>query len=311
MSPEISIIIAAYNGEQYLSEQIKSILAQSYKDWQLLIRDDGSSDNTLGVISEYARQYPDIIKLITDNDGNIGTSQNFLRLLNHADTDYVMFCDQDDVWLPNKLSISLARLKQQEEKDGANVPMILFTDMLVADEQLSIISRSYFSYQNLNPHNITLNRLLVQNVPSGCTLLMNRAIVDVCGKISPQAVMYDHWLTLVGATMGTIIYLDAPTLLYRQHGENVFGASKYGLGYFLNRLFDGTSSVKKRFYQNVTQAKFFLEQYEDRLRDDSIEILRAFSSLKNLSWWEKRKILFQYRIFKTGLLRNIGMMLIV
>jgi glycosyltransferase involved in cell wall biosynthesis len=303
--------MAAYNGERYLPEQIRSILGQSCHEWRLLIRDDGSTDATAALLNEYESRYPEKIKVIKDEDGNIGAAQNFMRLLDHADTEYVMLCDQDDVWLSDKVSVSLARLRQQEEKDGADVPMLLFTDMLVVDAQLNIIHRSYFAYQHINPHNIALNRLLVQNVPSGCTMLMNKAMAEVCGRISPHAVMHDHWLSLVGATMGKIIYLDEPTLLYRQHSKNIFGASKYSLGCFFNKLLGGVTSVRKRFYQNVTQAKFFLEQYQDQLHGDSIAVLMAFSSLPNVSWWKKRKILFRYRIFKTGVLRNSGMMLIV
>jgi glycosyltransferase involved in cell wall biosynthesis len=306
----IDILLATYNASRFLAETIESIIGQDFTDWRLIIRDGGSKDSTQEISEKYTQMYPEKI-ISLSAQGDTSACANFSALLAASSAPYIMFCDHDDIWLPNKLSVSLARLKQQEEKDGTNVAMLLFTNMLVVDEKLSIISRSYFAYQHLNPENIDLNHLLVQNVPSGCTLLMNRAIADACGNIPLEAVMHDHWLALVGATMGTIIYLDESTLLYRQHGKNIFGASKYGLGYFFNKLFGGGPPVKKRFYQNVTQAKVFLEQYQEKLHDDNIQVLRVFSSLQSFGWWEKRKILFQYRIFKTGLLRNIGMMLIV
>jgi glycosyltransferase involved in cell wall biosynthesis len=228
----ISIIIATYNGGRYLAEQIKSIVEQSYKDWHLLIRDDGSSDNTLSVINEYTRQYPDKIKLLTDNDGNIGASQNFLRLLSYADTEYVMFCDQDDKWLPDKIKITLDKIKVTEEKHGISNPLLIHTDLKVADENLNVISDSFWKYQQLNPEKgKTLNRLLMQNVITGCTVMINRALREKIKSFPQQTLMYDWWIALVASAFGNIDYISQATMLYRQHRENIVGAKAWNFDY--------------------------------------------------------------------------------
>lgn len=306
----VDILLATYNSSRFLPEALDSIFAQDFSDWRLLIRDGGSSDSTLAVLQEYARLHPGKITILPAC-GQASACQNFAALLEASSAPYVAFCDHDDVWLPDKLSRSLAFLRQHEQKAGSDKPALLFTDMLVSDKTLAVVNRSYFAYQHLDPRNVNLSRLLVQNVPCGCTMLVNRPLIDACGTIPPQAVMHDHWLALVGAAMGTIVCLDEPTLLYRQHGGNIFGASEYGARYFIRRALSGPAAIRDRFYRNVVQAGLFLQRYRSRLRDEDIEALAAFSSLAEMNWLQKRRTLIRHRVFKTGLLRNAGMMLIV
>jgi hypothetical protein len=147
-------------------------------------------------------------------------------------------------------------------------------------------------------------------VPSGCTMLINRALADKCGTIPPGAIMHDHWISLTAAAFGKIIYLDEPTILYRQHMRNVFGASQYGLRYFYHRFSKGLNAVRSRFYQNVEQAHLFMEHFEGQLSAADAEVLCAFSALRECSWTRRRRILWRYKILKTGICRNIGMFLI-
>ena len=306
----IDILLATYNSSTYLDHTIESIFKQDYEQWKLLIRDGGSNDNTLQIIEKYTQNYSDKV-IFSPSSEKACARENFSSLLLQSSSEYVMFCDHDDVWLPDKISKSLSAMKKHEEQMGRKAPLMLFTDKYVVDKNLSILSNSYFKYQNLNPQRIKLNYLLVQNVPSGCTILINRAFADLCGAIPTQAVMHDHWLALIGATLGKMIYLDEPTLLYRQHNENYLGASKYGWSYFFNKFTGGIKPARERFYKNVNQSKCFIEYFGDRLNSNDLQLLSEFSSLENYSWLNRRKILLRRRIFKTGLGRNIGMFLIV
>ena len=188
---------------------------------------------------------------------------------------------------------------------------MLFTDKYVVNNNLSVISNSYLKYQNLNSERIKLNYLLVQNVPSGCTIMINRAFADLCGAIPSQAVMHDHWLALIGATLGKMIFLDEPTLLYRQHDENYLGAPEYGWVYFFKKILNGVKIERGHFYQKVDQAKGFINHYRNQLSDRDIRMLEDFSCLDRRNWLNRRIILFRHKIFKTGLRRNIGMFLII
>ena len=165
--------------------------------------------------------------------------------------------------------------------------------------------------QNLDPKRISLNHLLLQNVPSGCTMMMNRPLVDLSKPIPDQAAMHDHWVTLTAAIFGKIIYLDEPTMLYRQHGRNYYGASSYGWSHFFHRYRQGIDTVRERLYQYIDQATALRCRFSGRLQPEVDELLKDFASLKEYSWMKRRGILIKHRIFKTGFRRNLGMFLIV
>lgn len=312
MSPTISIILAVYNGGQYLSAQIESIFAQSYKNWQLIIRDDGSCDNTLDVVNEWAQRYPEKIRLITGGDWNIGVSQNFLSLLSYVDTDYVMFCDQDDVWLPDKIIITLEQAKETEKRYGVNMPVLIHTDLKVADKNLNVIACSFWKYQNLNPEKgRSLNRLLVQNVITGCTVMINKALREKIKLLPEQTIMYDWWIALIAAAFGKIDYVPTTTMLYRQHDKNDIGAKEWKLGYIMNMIRLKRSNLKLLLQKPQQQARAFLDIFREELTERHIGLLAVYSTLDQQSFSVKRLNLIKYRFFKIGLTKNIGLFLYI
>ena len=310
MTARIDILLATCNSSGFLAQTIDSILQQDTADWLLLISDGGSTDDTGEMIEQYTQQHPEKIILLP-SEKPLSARENFSGLLNASSSDYVMFCDHDDIWLPDKISKTRAAMKQAQQQYGPQTPLFVFTDKRVVDDKLAVISDSYLKYQKLNPLNTQLSRLLVQNVPSGCTMLMNRSLVDLCLPIPSEAVMHDHWVALVAAIFGKIIYLDEPTVLYRQHDRNYYGASNYGWSYFFRRYHEGIDAVRNRFYQNVAQAAALRVHFSGRLQLEVDELLKDFASLKECSWMKRRRILIKHRIFKTGFRRNLGMFLIV
>ena len=147
----VDILLSTYNGERYLKQQIDSIIGQSFSDWRLIVRDDDSKDRTRELLEEYSFAYPQKIKIITDSYGNIGVIKSFEELLKNSNSDYIMFCDQDDVWLPEKIRMSLQTLKDKEH-ENLNIPILLFSDLTVVDESLNVINNSFWSYSNIKPH---------------------------------------------------------------------------------------------------------------------------------------------------------------
>ena len=222
-----------------------------------------------------------------------------------------MFCDHDDVWLPCKISHTLRKYREMEAACGPQTPIMVFTDSRVTDRALRTIARSMLRYQHLDASHLSLARLISQNVPSGNTLLVNRALIDLAGPIPPEAVMHDHWLALVAAAMGRIGFLDEPTLLYRQHKNNVYGASNYSLRVFLHRLTQGRKKLRQRFTQNIDQAAAFGRRYAGRLSPDDRAMCGALAMWAELGFWGRRRVLLKYRIFKSGLWRNIGTFLFI
>jgi glycosyltransferase involved in cell wall biosynthesis len=308
---KIQILLSTFNSSTYLKEQIDSIIGQTDTDWELLVRDDGSTDDTLSIIDWFFKEYPGCVKLLPSNHGSRGAYGSFSDLLQISTAPYVMFCDHDDVWDSEKVADTIRIMEKAEVKYGSDTPLLVYTDLSVVDEHLFVLNPSCFDQQNIDPSRVELRQLLLQNVPAGCTMLLNRALVEKVGEIPKAAVMHDHWVALVASCFGKMIYLDKPTVLYRQHSGNFYGAVDYGWGYFLGRYREGTTAIRRRFFKNVSQVEAFLGQYNEDLSSENRELLAAFSALKSTGWLERRKILINNRIWKHGVRRNIGMFLVI
>jgi glycosyltransferase involved in cell wall biosynthesis len=237
--PAISICMATYNGEPFLRQQLDSILVQSNQDWRLLVRDDGSDDDTVPIVEDYASRLPDKIRLIKDNGIRLGASLNFGKLLEYADTEYIMFSDQDDVWLPNKIDLTLNAMKATE-RIYPDKPILVHTDLQVMDSELNTIANSLWSYQKLFPEaGDDLNRIMACNIVTGCTVMINERAKAVSVPVPCEAIMYDWWLALNVCRHGKIIYVSIPSILYRQHSKNRLGAQKarkINIVHFLKKL---------------------------------------------------------------------------
>jgi len=222
----IDILLATYNGQAYLREQIDSILAQSNQDWRLLIRDDGSDDGTVSIIKDYVARYSDRITLIEDSGCHLGASLNFQRLLENSIAEYIMFSDQDDVWLPQKIEVTL-NLMKATEKDYPNKPIMVHSDLIVVDANLKKIADSLWTHQKIWPSkDDDLSRIISQNVATGCTIMINRKAKKVSLPIPKESIMYDWWIAIKVAERGKIVHIPDQLVLYRQHPDNLVGAKK-------------------------------------------------------------------------------------
>jgi rhamnosyltransferase len=223
---DVFIVLSCYNGARYIGEQIESIRQQTFRDWTLLVRDDGSSDSTLEIVEGFARA-DSRIRLLPDRRGNLGPPASFGALLEHAlerQAAYVAISDQDDVWRPDKLERQLDLLRAHEASVGMGHPALVHSDLTVVDSDLRPIHASYFRYQRLE--HVTadpLRRLLLQNFVTGCTAMLNRALLRLAVPV-PSVVMHDWWLAQCAAALGSILFLPTSTVLYRQHGANAIGS---------------------------------------------------------------------------------------
>jgi len=227
-----SILMSTYNGERYLREQIDSILAQTDREWQLLVRDDGSKDSTPAILAEYAAAHSDKVRILADEHKNLGSKASFEYLLQHApaEADYFMFADQDDVWLPEKLALTKAKMQVLEALNGTHKPIVVHTDLRVVDEDLKEMHPSFWRYSNIRPDILDreVHYLAICNAVTGCAMLFNRAAKQVSLPFADYAYMHDQWIGIkVMAEGGIICPMPEPTLLYRQHRKNVVGAVSY------------------------------------------------------------------------------------
>lgn len=308
----VAILMATYNGERYITAQIRSVVDQSWPRWRLYIRDDGSQDGTAAIVSQFAEEFPDRISVFPSGGTRLGADGNFSYLLEHAESDYFMFCDQDDVWLPQKVEKSLQCMWALEANHGSAIPLLVHTDLRVVDTNLSELDSSVWHYGHHDPaFSQQLNRLLIQNMVFGCATLINARLKELATPIPDGVVQYDWWLALVSVCLGATGYISEPTLLYRQHGENSVGAARWGLSYVLRkclRFFD-TEALAKSLALSRRQAALLLDRYRENLRMEHRQTISAYVALSEQGFLAKRKTLLRYGFLKTGLVRNIGLFL--
>ncbi|AEF81816.1 glycosyltransferase [Leadbettera azotonutricia] len=208
----IDILLATYNGDKYIETQLSSIINQTYKEWRLLIHDDGSIDGTLDIIRKYTR-YDDRITLIEDNKKNLGCGNNFIHLLQYSHSEYVCFCDQDDYWFENKLNIQYQAIKDVE----TNIPVTIIGRMLpwkFPENKISNFSRSDCSKK--------LSEFLFKNGGlQGCVAIFNTRMREYLLSGFSLIWMHDHIMALIALTFGRVIYINSYLILYRQHSANV------------------------------------------------------------------------------------------
>jgi len=292
----VEIIIATYNGMRYLEAQVASLLQQNTEAViQILIGDDGSTDGTQNLIKALGERYPQKIKLLPNGPGR-GASANFSRLLQATTADYVFLCDQDDQWLPDKVQNSLEVLLEVERHKTSRTPALVFSDLEVVDRELVPLAPSLWKYQGLNPEAVDLMSLVQQNVVTGCTVLVNRALLEHALPIPTVACMHDHWLALVAAAIGEIALLRQTTVRYRQHGENGIGACPWSLAYVLRRACKLLShqSATQQLIATTAQAREMHKQFACALAENTGTQLREYAALAKKSGFLRLQTAWRY-----------------
>ncbi len=309
--PHVSLLLATYNGGSYVAEQIDSVLNQSWSNWTLYIRDDGSQDETPAIINGYAKRHPSRIRIVPNDTVRLGVDGNFSRLLEVADGPYFMFCDQDDVWLPRKIARSVECIRSLESDARQEMPLLAYTDLRPVDRNLRELDASAWHYGKHNPDfGKQLNRLLVQNVVFGCTIIMNTSLKRAGLPVPEEAVCYDWWFALVAASLGTTDYVPEATMLYRLHGRNTIGAVEWGYRHIAGkiiRLFDRTE-LTASLLRGQRQAAALLDRHGALLPKDHRSVIEAYATLDKQGFLARRVTLVRYGLFKTGLVRNVGLL---
>lgn len=235
--PKIAILLSIYNGEKYLAEQIDSLLTQSYRNTIIVIRDDGSDDRSLEIAQEYQASSPENFHVLPLDGENKGASGGFAHLMEYVlankqkldiDKAYLMFCDQDDVWFSDKVELQVNAMLTAEKETGRNdLPVLVHSDLEVVSSEKSLIAKSFIAFQGLEIQRNKFPQLVISNLITGCTVLINEALATKALPISDKAIMHDWWLAIVAAAFGRIIFLDTPLIYYRQHENNTIGAKEF------------------------------------------------------------------------------------
>ena len=311
----IEILLSSFNGELFLGRLLDSIFNQTIFNWRLIIRDDGSTDNSVGLVMYYKNLYPDKIVFIEDGKGNLGAKNSYSELLNYANTPYIAFCDQDDIWKENKLEVMLNRMKREELQHGVGMPILVHSDLELRNEQLNLIDSSFYNFTGLNPNYVNSSIIFSKNVIPGCAMLLNKSLVDLAKHIPKEAIMHDYWFVLHAKYFGKISFINNSLLVYRQHKNN-------SLGVYPKRTIGFNDFIRQFFWYRKNNAGFLtaFKPYQDQLEKflqlfkwNDLRLskqIEAFVKLNSNQLFFKRKwlILF-YQLKRGSFLENLEFLL--
>lgn len=288
---KILILLSTYNGEKYLEEQLTSFLIQRGVIKKLLVRDDGSSDNTLRILEKYKEDCPDVVEEIIKGE-NIGSTASFCELMHEAyfkysgQFEYFAFADQDDYWLEDKLGKAVEKL---EPLDNSK-PNMYCSDKIIVDSKLEAIP-------GIRPAKVELTkgRALARNVATGCTMVFNKCALELFVTRKTEFIkIHDHAVFLICSYLGNVVYDENAYILYRQHGTNQLG----GLDTFKDRTADRLRK-KGNLNEHLLErtAKAFLDAYQDLLSDDDKDLLNTMVQYRT-SFSKRLKLLLSNEISK-------------
>jgi hypothetical protein len=253
------------------------------------------------------------MRVVARHGRHLGVIGNFASLFAEARADYLMPCDHDDVWLPQKIAITLERMGRFEAAHPPGTPLLVHTDLSVVDSDLRMMGPSFFRFAGIDPDRNGIVDLLLRNVATGCASMANRALYARARPIPPEALMYDHWLALVAATTGAISYVNEPTMLYRQHGGNAIGARPAGGGSLVERIRQTLFSPNPQHILSLysRQAAALVRRFGNEMPLESGRAARTLANLWSTSRWKRFLRLRRNGLGLGGLLRNVALGIVV
>lgn len=291
---KIDILLATYNGEKYLREQIDSILNQTYSNFRLIISDDCSKDRTREIIKEYEKKDNRIISYFQED--NLGYVKNFEFLLSKVENEIYMLSDQDDYWLPEKIEHTYNKLKQAQAD-------LVFTDLEVVDENLKLIHPSFNDYMKLSrkikKYKMDYRLQYLYNCVTGCTLMSKRKFLKLILPlpIESKYVIHDTWIACTVANKGKIEYLDEKTIKYRQHTDNQVGINK------ISHKFKKLDQVRQLFIEvKIGLFKTYVNNdriFDEKLKKQNKQALEYFEMLNQRKYFNFRKWNIFHKLYKT------------
>ncbi len=292
---KIAILLATYNSGRYLSQMLSSLVNQTVHDFICYIHDDGSSDNTLEVVSDYVKAHGDRFVLMEDGAAHLGAKGNFFHLLKNVEADVYFFADADDVWIKDKMERSIKAL---EALSGENKePVAVYTDMYVTDEKLNVTAGSFIRALGRDPYYHKYTEIIMDNPAAGCSLCFNRACRDAAVmandggdgffKVTELVEMHDVWVLMTAALLGRVGVVDEPLVYYRQHGDNEMGAKRDSMAVklfknisgFLNGSIKGDKAAYYKNAKDLAGAALLLEGVPEEKR----AVLKGFAELEKMS----------------------------
>lgn len=309
----VKVLLATRNGAAYLREQLESIHAQTHRNWSIDVADDGSSDETLQIVREFAERVHQRVEILAYD--RVGSAQgNFRRLLIECGpADLYALCDQDDVWQPMKLE-RMAMYASPSSPVG--VPTLAFSDLSVVDQSLNVMAPSFYREIRARPGVLRFGTVLVENAVPGCAMVFDRSLLDLYRQIDQphaEAVMHDWWIMLIAAAFGEPVYVPGSLVLYRQHSANALGSvHRSGLAFVVRKLrgIADRSNYIAALCQGASFRQCVIDSEEwSTVRPSVRATLDAFSIMSGRGKLTRVYLSLRYGILKQTLSRSIFQLL--
>ena len=309
------IIMCTYNAQKFFKEQIQSIADSTIKDFVIHIFDDRSTDETLIEISRFQADHPDCNIKVSINEHNLGSWKNFLVGVQKVGKeitcdDYIMLSDQDDIWKPDKISVTYEEMKKLEDEYGNDDPLLVSTDVTLVDENKNVMSKSYAARNKFDTSHTDLPHALMENHVQGCTIMINKKLADLVKEVPETATMHDVWLALIALSMGHMTYLNKQTMFYRDLTTSVTGHNETYKEDIKSKFFT-LDQQRNILLTPIPMYKEFIRIYGDELSFYVRSIFDAYIGLGTNGFFKKRFDIIRFRMWKTGFMRNAGLIVLV
>lgn len=307
----VTIAMSVFNAENYLEQQLQSLTLQSYKNWKLLVRNNGSTDRTLAILKDFQNlQGKDRVKIINTKHTINQVYNSFAQLVDKIRTRYVMLCDGDDFWLPEKIKDAVKEISKMEIIHGSEVPLLYHTDLTLVDHELSPFAISMWKAQRLNPNRKHAINCLMHNHAIGNTFIFNQALKAKV-KLRPcYLIMHDVFYLTIASLFGVVSYGKKSHTLYRQHSGNVVGGEVlYGWKSLYGKL--NPRMIKRAINKKCQLAKEILALHGNQMSPSDFSAFQDIAKIPSSSWLRRRFYLLKHRVFMNGFLRTLALFIFV
>lgn len=292
--PLIQVLLVTDHAESWLPDLLRSLERQTYPNWQLMVCDQSSGDATVEQLQAWQKNHPQLLKHLILHANKQRVIQSLNELVEASCADYLMLCDQEDIWFPEKIELQFAAMQVLEKEAEETLPLLIHSDLAVIDSDKEILCPSFWEYRGLDIQQRAEAYLLNNPVMSSVTLF-NRTAANAVFPIPQQELRAEHWLALICAWFGKVHALPHPTILYRWHEK---------------RSAKQVAHLAQRLELWSRQANAFLQRFAGRLDEEDLHMLKAVATLSQLKGWQRRKHIVQHRLFKQGVMDNVALLLL-
>ncbi len=305
---KVSVALCTYNGEKYVEEQLKTIMAQTRRPDEIVVSDDGSSDRTIEIVDSVLKG-SEIEHLILKNVGTHGVVGNFYNAMSNCSGDVIFTSDQDDMWREDKVEVMLRPFEESEKN------VLAFSNALLVDGEGRSLGGDLWSTLSFKPEKekddmfgLLLNRCVV----TGAAMAVRKSLFELCG-IAPKGWLHDGWLAVNAVILGNVCPIDEELLFYRQHGNNVVGAKKLTSMQRVKGYFKNGAVMAKTRQERQLRYTAVLDFASERLSEKNTDSLKkcvefwegttkfvSLSKARSVAWIMKNLFNGSYKRYYTG-----------